>query len=115
MNPFHKTSKWEILVVTCLLLLPMGWLGWKLYRNHRIETRFDAVKVGASRADVISILGKPDKVEPCGQFNESGPPPTNCRVEFLYKNSFAPWKPEYFLIYLDPEDRVIDTAPLSSP
>jgi hypothetical protein len=87
-------------------------IAWPFYRNSRIEKRFSDVHVGMSSAEVIRLLGKPSRIEPCGtSFGTSKP---NC-TEYIYNNSFAPLIPEYYLVTLDSSGHVLDTEAGSSP
>ena len=107
-------SKAKKLALLCLLLALSIWIGWKVQRNRRIESGFELVKVGDSPADVIAAMGKPNEIEPCNTFLP-GNIPAKCQVEFLYKDSFAPIVPEYFIIHFDSGGRVLERIPLSSP
>lgn len=87
-------------------------LGWGLYRNSRIAARYDSVSVGASDKEVLSLLGRPSWIKPCGKF--AGPPRPNC-TEYIYRNSFAPLIPEYYAISFDTSGHVTDKDVYSSP
>jgi len=51
-------------------------------------------------------------VEPCGKsFGEAKP---NC-TEYIYRNSFAPFVPEYYSVSFDPKGQVVEKYVYSSP
>jgi len=80
-------------------------LGWGFFRNSRIGAQFDRVNVGASKEQVVRLLGTPYWIEPCGK--SFGTPKPNC-TEYIYRNSFAPLMPEYYSVSLDTSGHVID-------
>lgn len=85
---------------------------WGVYRNHRLEKAFDAVKLGTVKEQVLKSMGKPYWIEPCGK--SFGTPIPNCR-EYIYRDSFAPIAPQYWGIQFDTTGRVLNTATYSSP
>jgi hypothetical protein len=87
-------------------------LGWGFLRNSRIGGQFERVNVGASKEEVVRLLGTPSWIEPCGK--SFGTPRPNC-TEYIYRNSFAPLMPEYYSISFDTSGHVIDTYVYSSP
>jgi hypothetical protein len=101
--------KLAILLVCIGLAFAMVWL---VYRNSRLDRKFQSVRVGDSEQQVIQRLGKPSWQEPCGR--SFGEPTKNC-TEFLYRNSFAPLIPEYWSVRLDERRHVIQTYVYESP
>ena len=87
-------------------------LGWGLYRNSRISSRYEAVTVGASDQQVVRLLGTPSWVEACGK--SFGRPKSNC-AEYIYRNSSAPLLPEYYSVSFDTGGHVVDKYVYSSP
>jgi len=98
-----------LLIVVGLFAL---FIGWGFYRSSRISWRFEAVTVGASDAQVRHLLGRPSWTEPCGK--SFGEPKPNC-TEYLYRNSFAPFVPEYYSVRFDTSSHVIDKDVYESP
>jgi hypothetical protein len=65
---------------------------WSLYHfvnGYRVNWNFDRVPIGASKAEVVRLLGKPWKVDKCGELFGGGPPNLACAEEYLYKTLFA--------------------------
>lgn len=87
-------------------------LGWAFYPNSQIAARFERVTTGSSNHEVVSLLGRPSWVEPCGK--SFGAAKANC-TEYIYRNSFAPLIPEYHSVSFDTSGHVIDKAVYSSP
>ena len=87
-------------------------LGWGFLRNSRIAARYKVVSVGASKEQVVHLLGTPSWVEPCGK--SFGTPKPNC-TEYIYRNSFAPLAPEYYSVTFDTSGHVVDKYVYSSP
>ena len=85
---------------------------WGFYRNSRIDRQFEGVTVGASDAQVRNLLGRPSWTEPCGK--SFGTPKPSC-TEYLYRNSFAPFVPEYYSVRFDTSSHVIDKFVYESP
>ena len=101
----------------CLLLVAAAWFLWAVVRDERIATGFDEVEVGTSEQDVLRLMGRPNRVEKCGEF--WGPFPEDelkgCNKEYLYESSFAPLLPKYFVIRFERNNQVQTTFPLMSP
>ena len=100
-----------------VVLAPFIFLGWALWRDSNLAKGFDKIADGATRRDVLRLLGKPKKVEKCGEF--FGPIPQSemegCVSEYLYAATFAPYTPEYYVVRFDASDHVTSKAPYSSP
>jgi len=43
-------------------------LGWAYWRDNNLAKGFDKIADGATRQDVVRLMGKPKKVEECGEF-----------------------------------------------
>jgi hypothetical protein len=87
-------------------------VGWGSYRNSRLSNRFELVTVGTSDEQVRHVLGRPSWIEPCGK--SLGNPRANC-TEYIYRNSFAPFVPEYFSVSLDTSGHVLEKYVYESP
>jgi hypothetical protein len=72
---------------------------------------------GATEREVLQKLGRPKRVEKCGEF--FGPLPKDelekCSKEYFYASPFAPLLPEYFVFRFDATNRVSSKSPYSSP
>ena len=88
--------------------------GWACYRNSRLDARFAAIRIGASKGEIVRLLGRPSWTEPCGTSFGGGLPMPNC-TEYIYRNSFAPLIPEYYAVRLDDGGHVLDTYVYESP
>jgi hypothetical protein len=105
------------LIVGCIVLAGAIWLAWALLRDKQLERGFDEVAAGATEREVLQKLGRPKRVEKCGEF--SGPLPKQelekCSKEYFYASPFAPLLPEYFVFRFDATNRVSSKSPYSSP
>ena len=93
------------------------WLAWASVRDRQLVKGFDQVKPGTTEQEVVQSLGRPKRVEKCGDF--LGPIPKveleGCAREYLYATPFAPVLPQYYVVRFDKNDRVKNTAAYSSP
>lgn len=108
---FSKTQKIYLAVGGLLTL-------WALYHfvsGYRVNWNFDRVPIGASKAEVVRLLGTPWKVDKCGELFGGGPPNPACAEEYLYKTPFAPLVPNYYSISFDSSGRVMEKYFYSSP
>lgn len=105
------------LIVGCIVLAGAIWLAWAILRDRRLERGFEEIAAGATEREVLQKLGRPKRVEKCGEF--FGPLPreelTNCSKEYLYASPFAPLLPEYFVFRFDMNNRVSGKSAYSSP
>ncbi len=92
-------------------------LGWAYWRDNNLAKGFDKIADGATRQDVVRLMGKPKKVEECGEF--FGPIQQSeiegCATEYVYAATFAPYNPQYYIVRFDGGGHVIGKDPLSSP
>ena len=113
-QPIERLVVWLILI---LVLIPFLFLGWAFWRDHSLAEGFDRITDGATRQDVVRLMGKPKKVEKCGEF--FAPIPQSeikvCASEYLYAATFAPYTPQYYIVRFDGGGHVINKVPLSSP
>jgi hypothetical protein len=104
-------------IILILVLASSLFLAWGLWRDHSLAKGFDKIADGSTQENVVRLMGKPKKVEKCGEF--FGPIPQSevsaCANEYFYTATFAPWTPQYFIVRFDGGGRVISKVPLSSP
>ena len=104
------------LVVCCTVLMMALWLAWAFMRDRKLWREFDTIKTGATQREVLEKLGKPKRVENCGEF--MGPltkaEMEGCVKEYFYASPFAPLLPQYYVVRFDANKRVISTTPYSS-
>lgn len=93
------------------------WVAWAIHRDSQLSHGFDEVKMGASTSEVSARLGKPRRVERCGDFYGPLPKdlPVGCASEYVYASPFAPLLPTYYVVRFDASGRVLETVPLGSP
>lgn len=105
------------LIVSCIVLAGAIWLAWAILRHRQLEKDFDVITAGATEREVVKSLGRPKRVEKCGEF--FGPLPKeeldNCSKEYFYASPFAPLVPEYFVLRFDVNNRVTSKSPYTSP
>ncbi len=81
-------------------------------RFREVGERFDRVHEGQTWNDVITLLGKPNYHEGTCLQDLSG---SGCVSELVYSHPFAPCMPEYYVIDLSADNRVISASHLISP
>src|SRR5260370_27113419 len=116
-NEKHPIARVVGLLLLILVLAAFIFVGWAFWRDNRLAKGFDKVENGTTRQDVVRLMGKPNKLEKCGEF--FGPISQSevsvCADEYFYAATFAPWTPQYFIVRFDGIGRVISKVPLSSP
>lgn len=95
-----------VLIVGALIL-------WPVLRVRQLNNAFSAVKENDARELVLKQMGQPWKVEECGKYFGDSPP--NCVEEFVYAHPYAPYVPQYWVIYFNSGHQVISDAHLDSP
>jgi hypothetical protein len=56
------------LIVGCIVLAGAIWLAWAILRHKQLEKGFDEITAGATEREVLKSLGRPKRVEKCGEF-----------------------------------------------
>jgi hypothetical protein len=110
--------QWPLaLPILLVVLIPLLVLGWAYLRDGSLAKGFGKISDGATQQDVVRLMGRPKKVEMCGEF--FGPIPESemqhCVSEYLYAATFAPYTPSYYIVRFDGAGHVISKVPLSSP
>ncbi len=110
--------EWPLaLLILIVVLTPFMALGWAYLKDSALAKGFDKITDGTTQQDVLRLMGKPKKVEKCGEF--FGPIPKSemegCVTEYVYAATFAPYTPQYYVVRFDESGRVISKDPLSSP
>jgi hypothetical protein len=105
------------IIVGSIVLATTAWIVWAILRDTRLARDFEKVETGATESEVIVTLGKPTRIEKCGEF--LGPLPEaeleDCSKEYLYASPFAPLDPKYYVVRFDRHNRVSRTVPYMSP
>jgi hypothetical protein len=105
-------SRRKYLIGLGIVVLSALGLAGAAYRNSRLEAGFHEVLTGQSKEAVAHLMGKPSWIEPCGK--SLGTPKLNC-IQYVYRNSFAPFDPQYFSIMFDDTGHVQDKGNYVSP
>lgn len=88
-----------------LLLLFLGGITlWTLMHSRSVEHAFVRVQLGDEEAAVARAMGKPAHLQPCEPRLQQSP---RCATEMLYKHPFAPVVPEFWILSLDEDHRVV--------
>jgi hypothetical protein len=82
-------------------------------RFHSVERKFEQLQKGQSGAFVIATLGRPNYHEGTCSLDLS--PPPNCFKEYVYSHPFAPFVPEYYIVWFSSDNRVFSTEHEISP
>ena len=88
-----------------LLLLSALTFG-TLIRSRSLDKSFAKIKPGDTRQQVAALRGSPRYVRPCGPVLDI----PGCAEEMVYAHPFAPMVPEYWLVALGADGRVLQTA-----
>src|ERR1700676_1422042 len=74
-----------------VVLTPLLVLGWAYLREGSLAKGFGKIADGATQQDVVRLMGKPKKVEMCGEFFRPIPESEmqHCVSEYLYAATFA--------------------------
>ena len=102
---------WLIFGVAFFVLLS-AWI-WPQIRTRQIEHAVDRVHVGDEQRRVFELAGEPCRNEACGSL--FGVQPTGCTKELVYAHPYAPYVPEYWVVYLDSQQHVLSESHLISP
>ena len=103
--------------IAILVLLPVFLalsVGWCTMRDNLLEYHFGQILPGMSAQQVVAIMGTPSWDDRCGSKMLTGLP-AQCTREFGYAVTLHPITPRYYLIWFGNDDRVVDTAPITSP
>lgn len=101
-----------ILFGGALFSLSSAWI-WPVLRTRRIERAVAQVRAGDERRSVLEKAGAPWRDEACGTL--SAGKPEGCINELVYAHPYAPYVPEYWIVYLDSGQHVLSQSHLISP
>ena len=102
---------WFLFGLAFLVLLS-AWI-WPQIRTRKIQHAVSQVRVADEQQRVIEAAGKPWRTEACGSL--SGGQPIGCTKELVYAHPYAPYVPEYWVVYVDSERHVLSKTHLISP
>jgi hypothetical protein len=85
-----------------------------IFRWQQRSRAFSNAVLGQPRRVILSGLGKPWKIAPCGETFRGTPPPP-CSQEIIFASPFAPLAPEYLSFFFDGNDNLISTYRYVSP
>jgi hypothetical protein len=114
---YFVMKRFGCLIIGGIVLAVAAWFVWAFLRDRQLYTHIDGIKTGASETDVVHELGRPKRVEKCGEF--WGPFPKEelegCKQEYFYASPFAPLLAQYYVVWFDANDRVKSVHSYSSP
>lgn len=96
-----------------LVLLLSLRAGYSFLRFYYVQRNFDRIGVGFTRESVLGILGRPNYH--AGACLHDLKLSTLCEREFVYSIPVTPWIPEYYVVDLSRDGRVIKREHLISP
>jgi hypothetical protein len=96
-----------------LVLIFSALILWPVLRVRQLSKAFSGVKENDARELVLKRMGTPWKDEECGKY--VGGYPAGCIEKFVYAHPYAPYAPEYWVIYFNSTHRVISDVHLVSP
>jgi hypothetical protein len=103
------------LIIVAIGIAASTWIGWSLMRAKVLPAKFERIAVGDTREQVVRLLGKPRRIEKCGEpFGNPGGKP-GCVEDYLYASPYAPLIPEYWSVSFDKNGRVIEKYHYVSP
>ena len=84
---------------------------WGFWHDRGLPDRFARIQLGMDRKSVETLLGRPRWEGACsGQVDYL--PRDGCSTELGYSSAFAPIRPEYYIVQLDRNGRVIEAEPV---
>jgi len=86
---------------------------WPVFRVRHLSAAFNVVKESDNKRIVLQRMGNPWKSEECGKY--LGGYPAGCVEEFIYAHPYAPYVPEYWVIYFNSNNQVISNVHMISP
>lgn len=103
-----KIVRFALVLLLFLCALTFG----TLMRSRAIEHKFARVHVAQQRAQVLQIMGTPAKEQSCGPGVQQSP---RCATELLYAHPLAPVVPEYWIVSLDADGKVVALIHTTTP
>lgn len=97
----------------CLGCLLIAKVSYGYHRLRQVALAFDSVQVADSRESVIEKLGKPNYHS--GACLQDLSFSRGCAQELVYSDPLAPLLPEYYVVDLSAQGRVINADHLISP
>jgi hypothetical protein len=101
-----------------VISFPLLLLGWCSYENNRLDVGLEYIHPGMGLPDVITIMGTPSWNGTCfdPRYNIYGQPMAGCATELGYYGALRGLPDgHYYLVWLNSDEKVIDTAKISSP
>lgn len=96
-----------VLSLLAVLLVLAGVTFGTLIGARRTEKAFALIKVGDGRAQVVHVMGEPNRASACTALPR---PPEGCAEELLYAHRLAPVVPEYWVVRLSASGKVLQTV-----
>jgi hypothetical protein len=82
-------------------------------RFNTVASRIHRVKAGASRQQVLDLLGEPNYHDgACGKVHDA---PRRCTKEFVYSPPLAALFDDYYVVSFGRDDRVMEAKHYQSP
>jgi hypothetical protein len=101
-----------VLAVLALVIL-LGVI-FGLYRDHRLDSNFPAVKPKAPESEVRALMGNPSKIDhSCSAYGTVVT--ENCDHVFVYRSSFGPVRSRYWLVFFDANQQATATSKQAEP
>ena len=100
----------SVFVVFAATLVGLG-----IHRDGRVSSGFERVEAGMSHEEVVERMGSLHIREACDGGFLVAHHVKGCMAADVYPSSFAPLDPEYWVVYLDKNKRVIDKVEFQSP
>src|SRR5262249_39773121 len=105
-------------ILVSVILTSVLLVGSCVYRNQHPDSGLAAIKRGMTWREVRELLGSPSWDSTCfnPKYNIYGRPKADCVRELGYYGGFFGFPAgNYCLIWLDEDDKVIDTTSITSP
>jgi len=100
----------SVFVIAATTLVGLG-----VHRDGRLSSGFERVAAGMSNEEVAERMGSLRNSETCDSGFLAANHINGCIEADVYPSSFAPLDPEYWVVYFDKDERVIDKVDLQSP
>lgn len=77
---------------------------WAYHHDQRLTQNSSMVTIGDPNEIVRELLGEPSSEGPCGSLTAV---PKNCVQEYVYRYWYSIFQPQYEVVWLDDEGKVI--------
>lgn len=97
------------------ILIALGIVGgfaWAYHHDSRLSQHAEQIELGDPNEAVRELLGEPSSEGSCGTLTVA---PSSCTDEYVYKYYYTIFQPQYEVVWLNAEGKVIGWQHVSRP